>query len=127
MTKILIHSNAPYAATGYGVQTAMLARLLKADGWDVAISAFYGLHGTTLQWNDIPVYPGGAHQYGNDVLLPHARHHFGGSLDDGIILTLVDVWVLNAAEHTRARVANWTPVDHEPMPAHCRDYLAASG
>ena len=121
-------TNGPLSGTGYGAQTAMFCKLLKEAGHDVAISAFYGgIPGAIYRWHDIPVYPGGLHQYGNDVILRHAAQHFGGDLQDGLIVTLVDVWVLDGASHTRVRVANWTPVDHKPIPAHCRAYFDASG
>ena len=121
-------TNGPLSGTGYGAQTAMFCKLLKEAGHDVAISAFYGgIPGAIYRWHDIPVYPGGLHQYGNDVILRHAAQHFGGDLQDGLIVTLVDVWVLDGASHTRVRVANWTPVDHKPMPAHCRAYFDTSG
>ncbi len=125
--KILLHSNAPWATTGYGQQTSIFAPLFRDAGHDVAISAFYGCQGAMLTWNGIKVYPGGYHPYGNDIILRHAAHHFGGDLRDGLILTLVDVWVLNAAEHTRANVANWVPVDHEPAPPKVIEYLEVSG
>ena len=40
--KILLHSNGPNVPTGYGVQCKQLARHLRDDGHDVAISVYYG-------------------------------------------------------------------------------------
>ena len=40
--KILLHSNAPWSASGYGQQAAMFAPRL-ADSHEVGISAFQGL------------------------------------------------------------------------------------
>lgn len=125
--KILIHSNHPEVGTGYGQQTALLARLLKQDNHDVAVSAFYGQSGWICRWNDINIYPGGYHLYGNDVILQNAASHFGGDLKDGLIITLIDVWVLNAADLKRANVACWTPVDHDPTPPAVLGFLEASG
>lgn len=125
--KILIHSNAPWAGTGYGQQAGLLASLLKAAGHDVAISAFYGLSGAKLVWNDMPVYPCWVHPYGNDVILHHAADHFGGDARDGLIITLVDVWVLDAPSLSRANVACWVPIDHDPAPPAVVNFLEASG
>ena len=125
--KILVHSNHPEAGTGYGQQTALLARLLKDHGHDVAISAFFGQTSWVCKWNDIVVYPGGYTPYGTDVLLRHAASHFGGNLKDGLIITLVDVWVLKAEEMKMANVACWTPIDHDPPPPMVLRFLEASG
>lgn len=113
--KILIHANAPWAATGYGQQCNQLALRLRDAGHDVAISAFYGLQGSVQVWEGIPVYPQGMHPYGNDVITAHAEQHFG-RLEDGLIITLVDAWVLPTELLADANVAMWTPVDHEPVP-----------
>lgn len=114
--KILIHSNAPWCATGYGQQCAQLAKRLQADGHSVAISAFYGLQGTLGSWDDMPVYPAGVHPYGADVLLSHAEDHFGGDARNGLIITLVDAWVLPVNLLSELNVACWAPIDHEPAP-----------
>ena len=45
--RFLIHSNGPTVPSGYGVQTALLALRLKAEGHEVAISAYVGL---LLSW-----------------------------------------------------------------------------
>lgn len=122
--KILWHSNAPFAATGYGNQTALFAPRLQKLGHDVAISAFYGLQGSILEWNGIRVYPGGSDGYGNDVMSEHAEHWFDG--EPGIIITLVDAWVMDAAKLSRLPVACWAPVDHSPVPPRVRDFFLSS-
>lgn len=125
--KILIHSNAPFVGTGYGQQANQLARHLQADGHDVAVSAFYGLSGALLNWGGMNVYPGGYDMWGNDVLERHAAHHFGGDQRDGLVITLVDAWVLNPDVLSRLYTACWTPVDHEPAPPQVLRVLEASG
>lgn len=112
--RILIHSNAPWAATGYGVQTKLIAPRLAAAGHDVAISAFYGLEGNVMSWGGMTVYPRAFHPYGMDVVAQHADDHKAD-----IILTLVDAWVVDPVRIT-ASGARWVPlfpVDHDPMPA----------
>ncbi len=125
--KVVVHSNAPWAGTGYGSQCQDLVRGLNANGHDAVVSAFYGLSGSILNWEGTTIYPAGYDLYGNDVILAHAQNHFGGDLLGGLIITLVDVWVLNAANMTRANVACWTPIDHEPAPPRVLDFLRAYG
>lgn len=130
MSKIFIHSNAPWAATGYGRQAAILVDQLQALGHEVGVSAFWGLAGGTIEWNGIPVYPGGRHDFGIDVLLNHAGH-FGADL----VVTLMDTYkMLPAAEvvrewsqETGGRMACWTPVDCTPMGRGDRVFFERSG
>lgn len=113
--------------TGYGQQTALFAPRIKALGHDVAISAFYGLNGSILHWEGMNLYPAGYDLYGNDVVLQHAAHHFGGRFQDGLIITLVDVFVFNAEHVGQAHVAAWCPVDHDPAPARVVEFFERSG
>ena len=52
--------------------------VLSASG-RVAISAFWGLYGPTMDWECIQVYPAGVDPFGNDVLTSHALHWFDGN------------------------------------------------
>jgi glycosyltransferase involved in cell wall biosynthesis len=120
--KILWCSNAPWTGTGYGQQTAQVVRRLAADGHDVAVAANYGLHGQVMDWEGIPVYPGGYETYSNDVLGAHAEH-FGADW----VVTLMDAWVLKAPALQRLNVASWTPVDHVPTPPRVVKYFKDYG
>jgi glycosyltransferase involved in cell wall biosynthesis len=125
VTKLLWHSNAPWTPTGYGQQTAEFAPLL-AEKYDLTISSFYGLDGSPIVWNDIPVLPGSGHDYGNYSLPRHAKHMF----DDprgGIVVTLMDVFVLDATMAADLNMACWCPVDHEPAPPGVTEFLMRSG
>ena len=92
--KILFHSNAPWAPTGYGAQVRLIAPAL-AEHHDVAVSAFYGLEGARLNWEGIPVFPGLGGEFGNGYLVDHASHFFDDDPRGGIVLTLLDVWVMD--------------------------------
>lgn len=125
--KILWHSNAPWAQTGYGQQTAMFVPRLAAQGHDVAISAFWGLGGASLNWGEFRVYPADNH-WGNRMLGPYAAHHAQSEdLRDCLVITLMDVWVLSAPGLRDLRLASWCPVDHDPLPPKVLAYFKQLG
>jgi glycosyltransferase involved in cell wall biosynthesis len=121
--KLVFHSNAPWTSTGYGTQTAAFSLRLK-DHYNLAISSFWGLEGGVIPWNGIPVLPaadpGG---YGNDTIREHLRM-FG---EDATVLTLMDVWVLDASVWSGLNLACWVPVDHEPAPDPVLNFFRQSG
>lgn len=110
---MLWHSNAPWAATGYGVQTRVFTPRIRDLGHEVAISAFYGLEGASIQWNQMTVYPRAFHPYGMDVVASHAH-----DCKADVVVTLVDAWVMQPERITKtgARWCPWFPVDHDPIP-----------
>jgi glycosyltransferase involved in cell wall biosynthesis len=114
----LWHSNAPWAATGYGVQTRLFAPRIKRLGHEVGISAFYGLEGASIQWQGMNVYPRAFHPYGMDVVAQHARE-----MRADVVITLIDAWVMDPQRITAggARWAPWFPIDHEPLPQPVRE------
>ena len=114
--KILLHSNAPWAPTGYGQQTALVVPMLREAGHDAGISCFWGLQGQALENNGVPMYPADD-DFGNRWLPAYATHHSktGDPLEVQII-TLMDVWVLTSPLFAELRMASWCPVDHWPLP-----------
>lgn len=126
MSKLLWHSNSPHSPTGYGQQTALFAPGL-AKHYDLAISSFYGLEGSPIVWEGIPVLPGVGGQFGDDWLVRHAERFFGGDPRDGLVVTLMDVWVLDPKWMGQLNTAAWVPVDHEPAPQKVIDYFVNSG
>lgn len=125
MSKLLWHSNSPWSPTGYGQQTRLMAPRL-AEHYDLAISAFYGLEGARLNWEGVQVLPGLGGEYGNEYLVEHARHFFGEQRA-GLVLTLMDVWVLNPEMARQLNMACWVPVDHDPTPPMVMRFFAESG
>ncbi len=125
MKKLLWHSNTPWAPTGYGCQTKLVTPRL-AEHYDLAISSFYGLEGDRLEWEGIPVFPGLGGEFGNDYIVKNAMSHFG-SARGGIVLTLLDVWVLEPETMRQLDTAAWVPVDHSPAPPMVRRYFTESG
>ena len=108
--RILWSSNSPFAATGYGMQTATACARLQGMGHDMGIFAFYGLDGSKLDWFGMPIYPNPKHDWGVK-LAPDFFKDFQADL----LITLVDVWVLGDMDPTLPWCP-WFPVDHTPCP-----------
>ena len=127
--KFLIHSNAPTVPSGYGVQTALLADRLAADGHEVAVSCTWGHQVNLGMWRspsgyDIPLYPG-ISQSGDEVIHEHAMHFFGDARGGWIIL-LLDVWSLQSPLLADFNVIAWAPVDHDPVPPAVVEFFGRS-
>lgn len=115
-------SNAPWANSGYGSFTKdLLSRALR-DGWNFALSAFYGLDGSPIHYSDPPFdkapllsYPKMAHPFGSDALLAHSRH-YGAN----VAFTMQDIWSLDpqhlAQLKERPVWIPYLPVDQAPVP-----------
>jgi glycosyltransferase involved in cell wall biosynthesis len=123
--KILWHSNAGWAGSGYGQQTAQVVPRLQAAGHEVAVSAFHGLQSGVLEWHGVRHYPQGFQPYGYDTLIPHSEHWFAG--EPGLIITLIDVWVLPTEKMKGRPCACWTPVDGNPPAPRVVKALKDSG
>ena len=119
--KILWHSNGP-TITGYGQQTQVWVPRLASLGHEMIVSAFYGIQGMSITWNGIPLLPGAADPYGNDILGEHARR-----TGADMVVTLMDQWVLEPSQLQNLKVANWMPVDCEPLGIMDRQNLQRSG
>jgi len=125
MTKLLWHSNAPWANTGYGMQTALFAPGL-AKQYDMAISAFFGLEGAPIKWEGIPVFPGMSTDVRGQYLAQHANRFFGGDPKGGLVVTLMDVWVMDPRFASQVNMACWCPVDHQPPPPDVVNFFVQS-
>lgn len=104
-------SNSPWASTGYGNQTRLFTSRLKDAGYEMSITAFYGLEGGILHWHGMPVYPKANHPYGQDIMFANAQH-----AKADLIIALLDAWVVEP-ELGDIPLAMWYPVDSEPIPA----------
>lgn len=81
-----------------------------------------------MQFNEkVKVLPGRGGTFGNESIRGHALSHFGGDLKGGLVLTLMDVWVLEPSIWQTMNVASWVPVDHEPAPPPVDRFFAATG
>ena len=122
MAKIIWHSTAPWSTSGYGQQTALWTQKLREAGHEVFISNYWGMNGTVLEWNGIPVLPAFGGSYASPSLQQHARH-----IGPDLVITLGDVRVLDPAVLRELPVAHWLPADCRPMSAADRGVVEAAG
>lgn len=116
------HSCAPWAASGYGTQTMIWTRELQKLGHEVTISTYWGIQGGATQWEGMTVLPGFGPNYCTQSLYQHAKH-----FNPDLIITLGDVWVMDAALLRELPVAHWLPGDCRPMSLADRNVVEASG
>jgi glycosyltransferase involved in cell wall biosynthesis len=109
--RVLFASDHPDAVSGYSVQTKLTALRLK-EHCDLALLATFGLHGSMQEWNGIPLFPGGADNFSNDVIGKAARRW-----QADIVITLKDALVFNPASFQGFRWTPLTPIDHDPSTA----------
>jgi glycosyltransferase involved in cell wall biosynthesis len=83
-------------------------------GHECAIVAFYGVEGGVLRNGNTRIYPRGAHPYGLDVIDAHAAHFNNGP--GGLVISLMDSWVLDPSAFRTSRWCPLFPIDHEPCP-----------
>lgn len=120
--RILWNSPAPWARTGYGVQTGLFAPRIKSLGHDLVVSAPYSFAGGPLDWGGLLVLPQGQDTYGNDIIAGHYAYH-----DADIVITLCDVFMLDPNMLAPLNVAHWHPVDSTPVSYMDRVRLQATG
>ena len=116
---VVFASNAPFAPTGYGTQTAQLTRRMRDDGHSIAIAANYGLEAAGLEWEGLWVYPRGLAPYSDDVLRAYSQDWTAQHpTKTPVVFTLYDVWVYNKNESLPLipRIFSWVPIDHQPCP-----------
>ena len=110
MARIMVHSNAPWCASGYGKLTRYLVNGLMKRGHKMAISAFFGLQGGIINAEGVDIYPCGIEGWGNDVIEAHAKK-FGADM----VITIIDNWVLkDFGKKLPDKWFPWFPVDSHP-------------
>ena len=106
-------SNAPFAPTGYGVQTKIFLHRIKKLGHELAVTAFWGHDGSIINWDGIPIYGKGFHPYGMDVMAAHASNFRAD-----ILISLMDAWVIQTGllQSYNNRWYPYFPLDHDTLP-----------
>jgi len=104
-------SNAPWAGSGYGEQTALFAPRFRDLGHTVGLAANYGLQAAQSEWQGFPVFPA-AGDSGNPFISTFAKY-----FKADIVITLCDAWIMKPDNWSDGlRMAIWAPLDHYPIP-----------
>ncbi len=107
----LWHSNAMHGNTGYANQTGLFVPRLHKAGYEMIISAFYGVEGRPMRGSEgILELPGYGETYGNDVIDAHMQHW-----KRDMVITLIDPFVLNPAIWQVHQWCAWSPIDCAPI------------
>lgn len=111
--RVIISSNGPHVGSGYGVPVKSILPYLANAGHEVAVQAWYGVNGGSVNYGNVVLYPSQGHTYGVDVIGAQAKH-FGADL----VVTLMDNWCLplDYGQRFDARWLSWFPVDGVPVP-----------
>lgn len=120
--RLIWSSNAPWASSGYSVQTRDLLYRFLADGWPCACSCFYGLEGGMINVNGLQCYPKIGQQFGGDALFYHQQ-----DFKADVAFTFQDIWVVDPG--ILPRLKNWIsycPIDHDPVPGVVTDKLKSA-
>jgi glycosyltransferase involved in cell wall biosynthesis len=118
---ILFHGPAPWSCSGYGQQAAIWSQKLKEMGHEVVLSAFWGLSGTVMEWNGMPVLPGFGGQYCSPSLQQHAKH-----VNPDLVISLGDIWPMDPGALAGLPLAHWLPSDCRPMSTADRNVVEAA-
>ena len=78
-----------------------------------------------MEWDGVPVLPGEGHNFGNTYISAHVDNFFGD--EPGLVMPLVDVWILEPDVFRQFACAAWTPVDHDPVPARVAGFFRETG
>lgn len=107
--RVGILSAPQFVNTGYGVQCALLLRVLKALGHECAVFSVTGLQYGSIMADDVPIYPALFAEMGNDLAC-HARH-FGAD----VVVAITDLWTMDLDAWEGQKLIAWFPVDHSPL------------
>ena len=122
--RLLFNTNAPHSNSGYAVEMRDVLYRLVADGWPVAVSAFYGVQGAPIYieypetlnpklkgiklWH----YPQMGDQYGADGMIHHAIDFKANA-----VFSMQDIWTLDPQFLSKLKVwIPWLPIDKSPAP-----------
>lgn len=112
--RLIWHSNAAWTPSGYGQQTYENAKRIQKmpEVEQLIISAYYGLHGGIVEYEDMIHIPPRTPSWGNDCLQLHSYH-----TNSDVVISLMDLWVLNPDIGQKGFIfCPWLPIDHDNIP-----------
>jgi len=106
--RILWHSVSPQIRSGYGKVTNNVCSRLVKLGWDVIISAYYGIEpGGSIIINGVPTVPSKREQFGKDSCLTHFK-----TLQRQLAILHTDWWAFPWFPEIPVS-ALYSPMDHQ--------------
>ncbi len=114
--RVMWQSNAEWAPSGYGMQTADLKKKFLESGWDgsnFALINMFGQSGGIIKDADgVLNFPSIDHVTGSDAMLQHPPR-----FKADIIIALQDVWTLNPQDLSQIpNFIPFLPIDYDPIP-----------
>lgn len=103
---VVLHGVPPWAPSGYGVQMALLAEGLRAAGYNVILSIYGGFIMEGRYWNDFQILSCGGTSKG----VGRIAYNYERAKAD-VLITVCDLWPLDAREFKGLNVISWLPVD----------------
>ncbi len=119
----MLHTNAGWTNSGYGIESRDLMRRFKSDGWDAGMIAFSGHEGSPIEYEGYPVYGKMGEAFGTDAMYFHSKH-FGAH----VVFSFLDVWTLNPQflqmmQNEGRLFVPYVPIDSEPIPQNVLNNL----
>lgn len=107
--RVMIHTVPPWAPSGYGVQAALLARGLRDAGHEITLSVYGGFI-REEPWEGMALLSCGGTTKGVGRIAFNYRRAKAEAM-----ITVCDLWPLDAREFDGMRVLSWMPVDCAPL------------
>jgi glycosyltransferase involved in cell wall biosynthesis len=117
--RILWHSVAPYVRSGYGNLTRQVCGRLKEYGFDIYVSAYYGIEpGGVLLINNIPCLPAKTGRFGEISYL-----HYYKTLKANLGVLFSDPWAFDWFPSNLPNTLCAGPFDHENYPVEIQEMI----
>ena len=129
--RMLWSTNGINGYSGYSVAMKDILYRLAADGWPIAISAFHGIQGGSvdveypveenpkLKGVKIRHYPQMVDPYGADGMYHHAKDYKAD-----VVFSMQDIWPLDPAFLSQIKVwIPYFPIDKDPLPQNVLEKL----
>lgn len=108
--RVLLVSNGPSSATGYGQQAALFCPRIRKARHEVVIFAFTAQGSPTTTPDGFLQLPRVAHPFGNDIVVEHFRQSRAQ-----VAISLIDPFALDPEKYSQFPWCSWAPIDSDPI------------
>ena len=99
----------------------LFAPMVKAEGHEVSMTAMWGLHGGTVEWEGMKVFPRHIDILSRDIASAHA-HNWQAD----VFFSWCDAYVVEPKSLGKLPWSPWFPVDADPVSSHLTPLLKQS-